>query len=180
MKSLSLPTIFVFSMLYADACSQTFKSFQTRYTLGTSLELLGVSPLGSANVDLMVFKRPKSFINIQAGIGLVSYPQDIWSFPQIITYNYWLNQRNNTRRKDCNPEKKERKAEYFIEAGIGNLILPELLHGEQRDYVIAVSGLRAHFPISRKSVIFAKLRYIPYTRYTYQAKFGAALGISLK
>lgn len=179
MKNLYLPAIFIFSLLYSNAYSQTFKSFQTRYNPGISLEFLGTSPLGGVNIEFMVLKRQKSFVNIQAGIGLISYPNDTWSFPQVITYNYWLNQRNNTRKKDCNPEKKERRAEYFVEAGIGNLIVPELLHGEQRDFIIAVTGLRAHFPLSRKSVIFAKLRYIPYTKYIYQKEFGVALGVSL-
>ncbi|RFS14197.1 hypothetical protein [Emticicia sp. C21] len=179
MKKLSLLTISIFLLLYFNAYSQTFKSFQTRYNFGVSLEFLGTSPLGSANIEFMALKRPKSFVNIQAGIGLISYANDTWSFPQVVTYNYWLNQRNNTRRKDCNPEKKERRAEYFLEAGIGSLIVPELLHGEQRHFLIAVTGLRTHFPLSRKSVLFAKLRFIPYTKYIYQQEFGMALGVSL-
>lgn len=179
MKNLSVSTICMLAMLHVEVYSQTFKSFQTRYNFGASMEFLGTGPLGSINIDWMTLKRPKSFVNVQIGIGLISLPNDIFSFPQVVTYNYWLNQRNSNRRKDCNPEKKERKGEYFIEVGISNLMVEGQENGKQGDFVIPVIGLRAHFPLGRKSVFFAKLRYIPYTKYVFQKEFGVALGVSL-
>lgn len=162
-----------------DVHSQAYKSFKNRYTFGKSLDFLGVGPYGSVNIEWMALKNPKSFINIQAGIGVISIPGNIWSSPQVITYNYWLNQRTNNRRKDCNPERKDAKAEYFIELGICNLIIAGDFDTHQIDYLFPVSGLRVHFPLSRKSVVFTKLRFIPYTKYIRQTKLGIALGISL-
>lgn len=179
MKKLYLATIFVLMVFPSGAYSQVYKSFKNRYTFGKSLDFLGVGPYGSANIEWIVLKSRKSFINIQAGIGIISLPSNIWSSPQVITYNYWINQRINNRRKDCNPERKDAKAEYFIELGIGNLIIAGDFDIHQVDYLFPVSGLRVHFPLSRKSVIFTKLRFIPYTRYNRQTKFGIALGVSI-
>lgn len=159
--------------------AQYKKSFQSRYNVGASLELLGISPLGSGNIEFMAFKRAKSFVNVQLGIGIISLPRDVFSFSQAITYNYWLNQGKNQRRKDCRPERKERRIEYFIEVGVVNFILAGIRPGQQLDYIFPVSGLRLHFPINRKSVIFAKLRYMPLSNYAQQSNFGIALGTSL-
>ena len=142
--------------------------------------MLGTSLSGNVNVEFMAFKRPKSFVNIQVGFGIISQPNDVYLFSQVITYTYWLNQRNNVRRRDCQPEKKERKADYFVEFGIYNMLLARKWDGNELDYVFPVLGLRAHFPLRRKSVIFAKIRYIPLTAaYVHQSAFGIALGVSL-
>lgn len=179
MKNLFFLVTCLLWFTYCGIYAQSYKSFQSRYTLGTSLEFLGISPLGSGNIELMTFKRPKNFINMQLGIGLISLPRDLFSVSQAITYNYWVNQRNSLRKKYCRPERKERRTEYFIEIGVANFILAGVSPGEQIFYTFPVTGLRVHFTVRHKSVIFAKFRYMPLASYVQQSHIGIALGTSL-
>ena len=181
MKSTFILTaiIYLSSLLISNA--QSYQSFKTSYNKAISLEFLGVSPRGSINFDFVPYKRPKGFINCQLGIGVISTVTDRWSFPQAITYNYWLNQGRKNKRmsRDCNPERREKKLEYFIEGGLGHYLLSPRDNNGNLNYLFPVTGLRIHYMLNRRNVCFAKLRYLPVNKYKHQERFVLPVGVAI-
>ncbi len=186
------------------SCSLAQISYKTRYKTALFVELLGISPFSSLNLEFCPIKNEKSFFSIRAGSGYLpgskkpnvdGKKDNGMSIPLGISYNFIL---NNLKRQfkyrismRCNPRPPRISVETFGEFGLGLTYIFTNVTGFKQ-YRFGIIGIRNQIAFGseyKKHVLFLKTQFNPFyhnnafTLFPSSGSvsgFGASLGLSIK
>jgi hypothetical protein len=184
--------------------SEAQLSYKTRYKTALFVELLGISPFSSINLEFCPIKNEKSFFTIRAGSGYLpgskkpnvdGKKDNGISIPVGISYNIIL---NNLKKQfkyrismRCNPRPPRISIESFGEIGLGLTYSFTNVTG-YKQYTFGIIGIRNQISFGKeykKHVLFLKTQFNPFyhnnklTVFTSSGSvsgFGGSIGFSIK
>lgn len=178
--------------------------YKTRYKAALFVEVLGISPFGSLNLEFCPIKKEKSFFTIRAGSGYVpgskkpnvdGKKDNGISIPVGISYNFIL---NNLKRQfkyrislRCNPHPPRISIESFGELGLGHTTYFTNVTG-YKQFTFGIISIRNQIAFGseyKKHVLFLKTQFNPFYHNKTFSLFpstgsvfglGASIGFSIK
>ena len=160
------------------------QSLYTPMRAAVGIEAFGITPKGAAFAEALFGYKPRSFWDVQTGLGLVSGSDfRTYSFSGALTYSYLL---NPYRRTQCNPVPGYNSFEGYLEGGIASFFC-DTRYNKNSIYVsrkekeplftpLGLVGLRFHF-VTEKVIYILKIRYTPsLIESRYASMGGFALG----
>ena len=152
-------TILLLSCLSTQIYAQ--KNYKTRQEVAFSVEMWGISPETSLNIEYVPLQFKESFLSLRAGAGFMFMKNRGVSFPISATYNLLLTRQNN---QECNPFPRNTRGEWFLEMGIGQTLAAYYDEAvtDKKYYLSPILGLRKQ--IARQgfsNIFFYKLQFTP-------------------
>lgn len=173
----------LFFLIFSNGFSQRL---YTPVRAGVGVEAFGIAPKGQVYAEAFFGYKPRSFWDVQAGMGLVGEHDFLtYSFSGALTYAYLL---NPYRRTQCNPVPGYNSLEAYLEGGIASFF-SDSKYNYNSFYVsengrdplltpLALAGLRFHL-VTRKLIYILKVRYTPtLIESRYASTAGLALGFA--
>lgn len=172
----SLPFLLV---IHFNGFSQRLKYTPLRAAF--TLEGAGIGTTAMFGAEMPFYYRPRTFMNLQAGIGLNGDPTEKISvtYSGSITYNLLL---NPYRQTECSPYPGMRNLEYYLETGFADTFepgfgtVPNSRYSDSGHTPLGIAGIRIHI-INRKWIYIVKLRYTPLINHGFSSWGGVVLGL---
>ena len=150
-------------LLYHSIDAQSWQSFKSNYKEAISLEILGYSPLLSANYHRTILIKKRSFAEVGGGIGLVPLEYNTTlTFPFLANYNIWLNPRKFSI-KDCESAPFKQRKDFFLEIGTTIVYNLNLGRDELNDkfYFSPQIGIRFQHLKAFNNIHFLRIHFSP-------------------
>ena len=149
-----------------------------------TLEGAGTGTTAMFSAETPFYYRPRTFMNLQAGIGVNGDPRKKMSesYSVGITYNLFLNPHRQT---ECSPFPGFRNLEYYLEAGVASTFepgygtVPNSRYEETGYNYPGLLGVRFHF-VNHRWIYILKLRYTPLMNCGFASWGGVVLGLGWK
>lgn len=159
------------------------QSLYTPVRAGVGVEAFGTAPKGQFYAEAMFDYKRRSFLDVQAGMGLISGSDFLtYTFSGALTYSCLL---NPYRRGQCDPVPGYNRLEAYLEGGIAlffcdtefnsNVVFISKDQKEPLFTPLGLAGLRFHL-VTGKLIYILKVRYTPAL---IESRYASIAGLAL-
>ncbi|GAB3260168.1 hypothetical protein GCM10027347_24270 [Larkinella harenae] len=170
-----MPTRFLFLLVLigVQVQAQFVKPYESPRRWSTTVELGGLSPIVSLNLEYVPLRPQAHFWVIRGGVGTMFTQYSMLTIPHSVSFNFLL----NPNPRSCPPPVGFRKR-WFLEVGWGGTAFVRPLVKEDGYRSSPMVGVRHYFTINQeRTIAFLKAQLTPFILNKFGLWGGVGFGV---